>query len=479
MNALRRPLPQVDFSQRHIPTNFGGTGSRHGELPGGPARVEPSAIREVFVEVPDVGWDDVGGLQDVKQRLREAVEWPMKYGDLFRSFHLSPPKGLLLSGPPGCGKTLIAKALASETEVNFISVKGPELMSMYVGESERGVREVFHKARQALPCIVFFDELDAMASTRGGGGHQDAGVGGRVLSQLLTELDGIEELKGVLVLAATNRRDLLDPALLRPGRFDLQIELPLPDQTAREKIFQVHLRDRPLANDVTAKLAGRTDRWLQRRGDRRRMPQGHDDRFGRTDRGFARTARRRWAWKFEKNIYRRRSRSFRREGRESNMSDLCYCQYAFTQPECRVQEIGPGVDPHYNVELIREGPIAALTSRVSLDEFAPERLQGKTAEDLQWLGKIAARHNEIICQAANSSPCCRCGSARCFVRKIPCTPCLCGANGRSQSFCTTRPSAGVGSQAVSGKTPARNRCRDTRPAVAPLPRPAANRARPI
>jgi transitional endoplasmic reticulum ATPase len=207
------------------------------------------------VEVPDVGWDDVGGLEDVKQRLREAVEWPMKYADLFRSFHLNPPKGLLVSGPPGCGKTLIAKALASETEVNFIAVKGPELMSMYVGESERGVREVFHKARQAAPCIVFFDEIDALASTRASGGHQDAGVGGRVLSQLLTELDGIEELKGVLVLAATNRRDLLDPALLRPGRFDLQIELPLPDQAAREKIFQVHLRDRPLAADVTA-------RWL-------------------------------------------------------------------------------------------------------------------------------------------------------------------------------------------------------------------------
>ena len=217
--------------------------------------VEPSAIREVFVEVPNVGWDDVGGLENVKQRLREAVEWPMKYAELFRSFHLNPPKGLLLSGPPGCGKTLIAKALASETEVNFIAVKGPELMSMYVGESERGVREVFHKARQAAPCIVFFDEIDALASTRAGGGQQDAGVGGRVLSQLLTELDGIEELKGVLVLAATNRRDLLDTALLRPGRFDLQIELPLPDQAAREKIFQVHLRDRPLVKDVTA-------RWL-------------------------------------------------------------------------------------------------------------------------------------------------------------------------------------------------------------------------
>ncbi|MCG2683653.1 MAG: CDC48 family AAA ATPase, partial [Planctomycetales bacterium] len=256
MIALRRLLPQVDFSQRHIPYELlAQLEVTMEDFQEALREVEPSAIREVFVEVPNVGWDDVGGLEEVKQRLREVVEWPIKYAELFHSFHLNPPKGLLLSGPPGCGKTLIAKALASETEVNFIAIKGPELMSMYVGESERGVREVFHKARQAAPCIVFFDEIDALASTRAGGGHQDAGVGGRVLSQLLTELDGIEELKGVLVLAATNRRDLLDPALLRPGRFDLQIELPLPDQAVREKIFQVHLRDRPLASDVTA-------RWL-------------------------------------------------------------------------------------------------------------------------------------------------------------------------------------------------------------------------
>jgi transitional endoplasmic reticulum ATPase len=167
---------------------------------------------------------------------------------------------MLLSGPPGCGKTLIAKALAAETEVNFISIKGPELMSMYVGESERGLREVFHKGRQAAPCIIFFDEIDALASTRASGGREDSGVGGRVLSQLLTELDGIEELKGVLVLAATNRRDLLDPALLRPGRFDMQIELPLPDRAAREKIFEVHLRDRPVASDATIEwLAEQTE----------------------------------------------------------------------------------------------------------------------------------------------------------------------------------------------------------------------------
>jgi transitional endoplasmic reticulum ATPase len=260
MLALRRLLPQVDFSQRHIPYELlAQLEVTMEDFQGALREIEPSAIREVFVEVPDVSWDDVGGLEEVKQRLREAVEWPMRYADLFHSFRLCPPKGLLLSGPPGCGKTLIAKALAAETEVNFIAVKGPELMSMYVGESERGVREVFHKARQAAPCIVFFDEIDALASTRAGGGHQDAGVSGRVLSQMLTELDGIEELKGVLVLAATNRRDLLDPALLRPGRFDVQIELPLPDRAAREKIFQVHMRDRPIATDITAAwLAERT-----------------------------------------------------------------------------------------------------------------------------------------------------------------------------------------------------------------------------
>ncbi len=252
MVALRRLLPQVDFSQRHVPyellTQLEVGASDFAEAF---REVEPSAIREVFVEVPNVTWDDVGGLDEVKQRLREAVEWPLKYSGLFDSFRLVPPKGVLLSGPPGCGKTLIAKALATETAVNFISVKGPELLSMYVGESERGLREVFHKARQAAPCIIFFDEIDAMASARSTG-REDSGVSGRVLSQLLTELDGIEELKGVLVLAATNRYDLLDPALLRPGRFDVHLELPQPNQTVREKVFQVHLRNRPVSQGVTA-----------------------------------------------------------------------------------------------------------------------------------------------------------------------------------------------------------------------------------
>ncbi|KPJ62484.1 MAG: AAA family ATPase [Planctomycetes bacterium DG_23] len=210
--------------------------------------VEPSAIREVFVEVPNVGWDDIGGLDDVRRELVETVIWPLKHSELFEEAKTKPAKGILLSGPPGTGKTLLAKALAHESEVNFISVKGPELLSKWVGESEKGVREVFKKAKQAAPCILFFDEIDSLAPVRGGGG--DSGVTQRIVSQFLTELDGIEELKGVLVLAATNRIDMVDPALLRPGRFDSVIELPLPDEEARLEIFEIHTRGKPLAKDV-------------------------------------------------------------------------------------------------------------------------------------------------------------------------------------------------------------------------------------
>jgi len=208
--------------------------------------VEPSAIREVFVEVPNASWDDVAALAEVRQRLIEAVEWPLKYEHLFDLAGIRPPKGILLSGPPGCGKTLLARAVANESEVNFISVRGPELLSKFVGESERGVREVFRKARQAAPCIVFFDEIDALLPSRSAS-SSDSHVAERVLSQFLTELDGLEELKGVLVLAATNRSDMLDPAVLRPGRFDQIIEVPLPDEKGRGEIFQVHLRGKPVA----------------------------------------------------------------------------------------------------------------------------------------------------------------------------------------------------------------------------------------
>jgi transitional endoplasmic reticulum ATPase len=210
--------------------------------------VEPSAIREVFTEIPDVSWEDVGGLEEAKRVLMESIEWPFQYPELFSQAGTKPPKGILLTGPPGTGKTLLAKAVASRSGVNFISVKGPALLSRWVGESERGVREVFKKARQASPCIVFFDEIDALTPARGVGG--DSHVTERVISQFLTELDGIEELKGVTVLAATNRPDLIDPAVLRPGRFDLRLELPPPDRDARREILAIHTQGKPLASQV-------------------------------------------------------------------------------------------------------------------------------------------------------------------------------------------------------------------------------------
>jgi transitional endoplasmic reticulum ATPase len=212
--------------------------------------VEPSAIREVFVEVPNVHWSDIGGLSEVKQRLQESVEWPLKYGELFAQARINPPKGILLVGPPGCGKTLLAKALATESNVNFLSVKGPELLSKWVGESERGLRDVFRKARQAAPALIFFDEIDALVPTRGATASSDQ-VGDRVLSQFLSEFDGIEELKGVLILGATNRLDRLDPAVLRPGRFDEIIEIPPLAEDERRAILEVHLREKSLAPGVS------------------------------------------------------------------------------------------------------------------------------------------------------------------------------------------------------------------------------------
>lgn len=209
--------------------------------------IEPSATREVFVEVPGVKWDQVGGLHDVKRDLREAVEWPLKHPDLLQRAGTSTPKGLLLVGPPGTGKTMLARAVATESEANFISIKGPELFSKWVGESEKAVRQVFKKARQAAPCIVFFDEIDAFASRRGAG---EGPVTERVIGQLLTEMDGVEALRGIVVMAATNRLDLIDPALLRPGRFDMILTLPLPDEEARLQILRIHTVGRPLAPDI-------------------------------------------------------------------------------------------------------------------------------------------------------------------------------------------------------------------------------------
>lgn len=209
--------------------------------------VEPSAMREVLIEVPNIKWSDIGGLEKVKKELRESIEWPLKYPERFKKFGIKPPRGILLYGPPGCGKTLLAKAVASESNANFILVNGPELLSKWVGESERKLREIFHRAKQVAPCIIFFDEIDALAPMRGRGFHE---VSERLVSQLLTLMSGLEELRDVFVLAATNRPDMLDPALLRPGRFDKQILIPAPDEKARKEILKIHTRKMPLASDV-------------------------------------------------------------------------------------------------------------------------------------------------------------------------------------------------------------------------------------
>jgi transitional endoplasmic reticulum ATPase len=260
MLCLRRLMPDIDYGLATIPYEQLAQLEVHmDDFLAALREVDASAIREVFVEVPDVRWDDVGGLKSVKERLKEAVEWPLKYAHLFKKAGIKPPKGILLSGPPGCGKTLIAKAIATESQVNFLSVKGPALMSKYVGESERGVREMFKTARQAAPCIIFLDETEALLPARGMG-SSDSHVSERVLSQFLAELDGIEELKGVLVLGATNRVDMMDPAVLRPGRFDEIVEIPPADEADRREIFAVHLRGKPLAKGISAsKLAARTE----------------------------------------------------------------------------------------------------------------------------------------------------------------------------------------------------------------------------
>jgi len=250
MITLRRIMPKIEFESDSIPYELlMELEVSMDDMLSALHEVEPSAIREVFVEVPNVKWEDVGGLEEIKERLIEAVEWPLKHGSLFKYGRLKPPKGILLHGSPGSGKTLLAKALATEVGVNFISVKGPQLMSKYVGESERGVREVFKKARQASPCILFFDEIDSLAPIRGGL-RGDSGVSDRVISQFLTEMDGIEELKNVWILAATNRIDMLDSALLRPGRFDIILELPIPDERSRLEIFKIHTRERPIDKNV-------------------------------------------------------------------------------------------------------------------------------------------------------------------------------------------------------------------------------------
>jgi transitional endoplasmic reticulum ATPase len=249
MNALRRYLPEIDLEKEVIPAEvLEKIKVSREDFANSLKTIQPSALREVVLEVPNVKWTDIGGLEAVKQELMEAVEWPLKYPEVFKRLGIRPPRGILLYGPPGTGKTLLAKAVATESQANFISVKGPEVLSKWVGESEKAVREIFRKARETAPCIIFFDELDSIAPRRGF--HTDAGVTDRIVNQLLTEMDGIQSLKGVVVLGATNRPDILDPALLRPGRFDRVLYVPPPDKAARLAIFKIHTREMPLDEDV-------------------------------------------------------------------------------------------------------------------------------------------------------------------------------------------------------------------------------------
>jgi len=258
MRCLRRLLPEIDLSAAEIPYSvLEKVEILPADFEEALVGIEPSALRDAFIEVPDVRWEDLGGLASLRQRLIEAVEWPLRRPELFTEANIRPPRGLLLTGPPGCGKTMLAKAIATESQVNFLSIKGPELLSKYVGDSERAVRDLFRKARQAAPCILFFDEIDAVAAARGQG--QDP-VAERVLAQLLTEMDGIEDLRGVFILAATNRADRLDPAIVRPGRFDEVIGIPVPDQSARLEILAIQFRRKPVCDDLEwPRFAAETD----------------------------------------------------------------------------------------------------------------------------------------------------------------------------------------------------------------------------
>ena len=258
MKALRRVLPDLSGGDIEIsPEILNKLEVTKSDFDSAFLEVEPSAMREALVEVPTVKWTDIGGLKEVKQRLQEAVEWPLKYPDVFKKINVQGPKGILLFGPPGCGKTLLAKAVATESEANFITVRGPELISKWVGESEKGIRKIFSKARQVAPSIIFFDEIDSIAPRRG----QESGVKvtERMVNQLLTEMDGVESLERVIVIAATNRPDILDEALLRPGRFDVIVEIPLPDKESRRDILNIHMKGMPLKDVKVDELVEQTE----------------------------------------------------------------------------------------------------------------------------------------------------------------------------------------------------------------------------
>lgn len=261
MAALRRVLPDVDLEAEEIPREvLNKISVTKDDFKSALRDMQPSTMREVLIEKPNVKWEDIGALEEPKQELKEAVEWPLKYGKVFEHMSARPPKGILLYGPPGTGKTMLAKAVATESEANFIAVKGPEFLNKWVGESEKAVRETFRKARQAAPCVIFMDEIDSIAPERGKGNGGDDGVTERVISQMLTEMDGLESLNNVVVIAATNRPDIMDPALLRPGRFDKSIFIGPPDKDSRRSIFGIHTRGKPLADNVDLeKLADETE----------------------------------------------------------------------------------------------------------------------------------------------------------------------------------------------------------------------------
>ncbi len=256
MKALRRYLPQINLEEERVPPSvLEKMEVTMDDFANAYKEVTPTAMREVYIEVPTVHWDDIGGLEEAKQELKEAVEWPLKTPEIFKRLGIKPPKGILIYGPPGCGKTLLARGVATESEANFITVKGPEVFSKWVGESEKAIREVFRKARMAAPAIIFFDEIDSL-SPRRGAGFSDSGVTERVISQLLTEMDGLITLEDIVVIAATNRPDMVDPAVLRPGRFDRLIYVPEPDEKGRLRIFQIYTKGMPMAKDVNlAQLA--------------------------------------------------------------------------------------------------------------------------------------------------------------------------------------------------------------------------------